>query len=304
MKVFYLGLFDWKNRLLGHPSVEEVAGIFLGEPTPPEDNDGWFRRKNVVVSNAESTELFDSLSVTHSRIILEKSMPEEEVMNFGDLRDKRQRLENAVVAYIKKRMAEGSNYDSLKKILNGKLPSPFIYFYLVIILGRANRLYASQFFKESDNDWRMPVDLSTSCFFTVLDDTGRRPWRIDMEKKIYMRISGSSLIMGKASSHFTHRIINMLYYAGLYEMTRIPKNKLESRRRVHFGLEPLLERQGEEIANTISQRTEEEKIASINRWLPVATVVIGVVSILLALISYWHQPTQSASVATTVTTGT
>jgi len=91
--------------------------------------------------------------------------------------------------------------------------------------------------------------------------------------------------MGEASNRFTHRIINMLYYAGLYEMTRIPR-RLVSRRRFHFGLEPLLERQGQEITNAITQRTVEEKLSAINR-LVIGLAVLGAILTAFSVLRQW-----------------
>lgn len=277
MEVYYLGLFDWKNKLLAHDQVVKVAGIFLGESEPKEDDDGWFRKKKV--------NSFDEVSVTHSRIVFKKSLPDDDVHSFGALRDKRKPLEEALAGYLKEKIGERESSETLRKIFNRTIPSPFIYFYPLIIFGRANRLYDNEFSKDSDKDWRMPADLSTSCFFAALDDTGRPWWRFDMEKRIYMRISGNSLVMGKASNRFTHRIINMLYYAGLYHMTRIPR-KLVSRRKFQFGLEPLLEQQGQEITNAITQRTLEEKLSTINRWV-VGLAILGAILTALSVLRQW-----------------
>ncbi|MGA8905582.1 MAG: hypothetical protein WB661_11325 [Candidatus Bathyarchaeia archaeon] len=277
MEIYYLGLFDWKNKLLAHDQVVKVAGIFLGESEPKEEDDGWFKKKNV--------DSFDEVSVTHSRIVFKKSLPDDDIHTFGALRDKRKPLEKALASYLKKRVGERENSLTLRKIFKRPIPRPFIYFYPLIVLGRANRLYDNHFLKNSDKDWRMPVDLSTSCFFAALDDTGRSWWRFDMEKRIYMRISGNSLVMGKASNRFTHRIINMLYYAGLYKMTRIPREQV-SRENFHFGLEPLLEEQGQEITNAITQRTLEEKLSTINRFV-VGLAILGAILTALSVLRQW-----------------
>lgn len=185
MKVYYLGLFDWKNKLLTHEQVEKVAEIFLGRPVPNEDNDGWFRKKSVA--------LFDRVSVTHSRIVFEKSLADDDIHSFGALRDKRKPLEEALAAFLEEKIEERENSNTLKEIFGRAVPSPFIYFYPLIVLGGANRLYDNEFLKDSDDKWRMPVDLSTSCFFAALDDTGRPWWRFDTESRIYMRIMEARL---------------------------------------------------------------------------------------------------------------
>lgn len=268
-----MGLFDWKNELLNPEQVKRVASVFLGEPEPEEANDGWFKKK--------TAGSFDKINVTHSRIIIEQHVSDTGIDSFDELRKVRRNLEDKIVDYLKEGLKGLEETSILMEIFKGKIEPPLIYVYPLIILGRDNLLYEKEFKKDCDSQWQMPADLSTTCFFAALDDMGQR-WPLG--RRVYMRISGSSLIMGEASKHFTHRIINMLYYAGLYRMTRKEtREALKNPDKVYRGLEPLLERQGEEITTTITQRTVEESLARINLWL-FALTIAGVILAALSLL--------------------
>lgn len=272
MKIYYLGLFDWKNQHLDLSKVKRVAGIFLADAESEDAADGWYRCGNI--------DGFDGVSVTHSRIIFELSN-DKNVEKFSEIRAILEESKSRVEKYLEQRMKELNGSE-----LGGLISScPFIFLYPIVQLEVSNKLYWNEFKKQKNSDWHIPADLSTSCFFAIIDD---RSAGLSFPKEVYMRISGSSLIMGRASNRFAHRVINMLYYAGLYEMTRI-SNTLNCSKAIYFGLEPLLEKQGEEICNVLLQRTEEENVASINQrslWLSVIATLIALLSLCVSL--FWR----------------
>jgi hypothetical protein len=234
-----------------------------------------------------------TIRVTHSRLIAEHKLAPQQGQKIEALDDVlkiRAEVKEKLDHYLQRKITELEKLDFIKKKFPEGLKKPFIFTYPLIILDEDTSFYKDVFCKESDEDWKdMPWDASTTCFFAVLPDTGGHLWWKfwKRDKRVPMRISGASIIMGSSSNRFLHRVINLVYYGGLYRMTRIgdlPKDNYI----FQYGLEQLLERQGEEISNVFTQRTTEERLERLNIWLIVLTAFvafIAIASIVIEIIS-------------------
>lgn len=201
----------------------------------------------------------------------------------GSFRDVREAQEEPILEYLRDAVERFSKDPLSVEIFGYNIPNPFIYLYPLAILEQDNAFYKAQF-KKDGKKWHMPSDLSTSCFFAIIDDLGQAWWPFGwpFNRKIYMRISGASLIMGEASARFEHRVINMLYYSGLYRMTRVERHT-EPTFVCNHGLEPLLEQQGAEIANVFTQRTTEERLTTLNKLVLIFTLIVAISTITLII---------------------
>jgi hypothetical protein len=97
--------------------------------------------------------------------------------------------------------------------------------------------------------------------------------------------------MGETSDRFKQRMVNTLYYSGLYRMTRLTGKvaaRLEVKDYVHYGLEPLLEEQGHAIASQFTQRSIEEKLISLSWFLILLTVAVIAATAMVPLLQAFH----------------
>lgn len=292
MKAIFLGLFDWQDRLLNSEQTKAVARIFLDVKSNTEmkpDGHDWFKGQICY------DKMLLDVSVTHSRIIIQHT-DEDKIDNIRKLREKRHELRLTIEAYLQEKAKALSESQIGRKIFRTQtrlhkfktqLPKALLFVYPLIILGKEDALYTNYFRKGPFEKWTF-TDLSTTCFFSEVEDTG---FGILSRHKIYMRISGSSLIMGEASDRFMQRVVNTLYYSGLYRMTRLTKeerDRLEVKDYVHYGLEPLLEQQGDAIASQFTQRSIEEKLISLSGWLILLTVAVIVATVMVPLLQAFH----------------
>lgn len=282
MRVYYLGLIDWRDKILPHREQEKVAKSFLGATTV-ETADGWFRPPNGTCEDSKGSKF--EVGVTHSRIIISQDF-QADFADFGAFRDCREKLRRPVEKFL----VDGANrylasVEGQQRFGNSP-PTPFIYVYPIVILDGESKFFADQFKKSwySDTDWKVPFDNSTSCFFVKLSDEG-----IFWASEVFLRVSGASMVIGASngpSNRFVTQIINLVYYSGLYQMTREKEfqETIPAGTRIHFDLERLLERQGAEILRIFTQRSTDEKLARVTRWLVVLTVALVVVTLAIRVI--------------------
>lgn len=298
--VHYLGLFCWANQMLSFEDISAVAATMIGQPgvQPSTNHPGWF--DGPLVPNQTVT-LFSgtpkqcqvqfscSIAVTHSRIIvtIDLELTKAEIESQEFLRTVR----DALAAWLRSLLAPRLNtlFSSAPIQLKfpTEVPDPFLFFYpLIVIPG-----YGETICKEVESrPGEVALDDLSTCFAVRLRDPDAEHWYTPRLRYVFLRISGASVITGGESAVFSRRLVNLLYYAGLYEMTRrsvrVPRPAAPgvTSPRVQFGLEALLEKQGEAILNSFTQRGIEEVSLSISRKIVLLTVVLLVVTIASSLV--------------------
>lgn len=306
IRVYNVGLFDWKNNFLNPPEIAEVFKCFVPESTTSSERNGWFtaRRGDPGFGPPWLPPSFEEVGVTHSRFIVVQTY-DEKIQTFEHLRPIRKALNDLdLKPYLAASLGKLSETGVAGRCFSKVLPDPFAYVYQLIVLDETDKLYLDYFkggwknANAQNNGGRVnatvdPFDLRTTCFFLSVPDPDAgiliRP-----RSRVAMRVSGASLLMGPTSRGFLLRLINTLYDSGLYRSIRVKQDgKTDigpSESKVHYGLEFLLESQGEEVLREFSQHANQEAMFLQNTLLLILTAIIGVLSVVVGWFALVQHP--------------
>lgn len=309
-----LGLFDWEDLLLTEKDIEDVARALLGVPdreTLRRQNQakgGWFAREFQELA-AGFPAVRVVVGVTHSRVIVRAEIQVcPQPSSLHEFRDIRHQVEARILQFLNGGVEVGGHEPGslISRLLTRRPHNPILIFtYPIYSLAPDSQVYQTEFPQESLIRFRGarstrnlghadPIDISTSCFFAGVEDVlGSRGIWGSMRQTlrpvvIYMRVSGASLMMRSSSDAFLQRVINILYFDGLYQMIRESKRHpiepTPGLAHICKGLEPLLESQGQALTETFTHEIQERKVEFLSMWVLILTVLgLGVAALAIAL---------------------
>lgn len=302
--VHYLGLFYWADQLLTVPEIVAIAQTITSNPAvqPSTQHPGWFdlpgtRAQVLVALPGPSPPVpvgfqYDAC-VTHSRLIatLRLELDRREAESSLFLRALRKELNDWLQVRLSPLLLGVLSANPILAKFPNKVPDPFLLFYpIVVIPGYGATVSAASDLPEG----YVPIDDLSSCFCVRLRDHASEPRYPSRSRFIWLRVSGASIIMDSPSPSFARRLMNLVYYAGLYEITRPihgvagltprPAPPAALAPKIRFDLEPLLERQGDAIVNSFTQRGLEDESLRISNRIVLLTVVLIVATVASILI--------------------
>lgn len=302
--IHYLGLFYWADELLTVSEIVAVAQALTTNPAPPLStlHPGWFdlpRKPGRVVVHLPGgappvTVAFQcDACVTHSRLVatIRLDLTRQDVESALFVRELRRELNDWINQLLSPLLQQVLSTNEMLAKFPKDTPDPFLLFYPIIVIpGYGTEVCVAS----RRSEGYLPIDDLSSCFCVQLRDHASEPRYPSRSRFIWLRVSGASIIMDQPSPAFARRLVNLIYYAGLYEISR-PNHKLVGRTprpappaplapRIRFDLEPLLERQGDAIVNSFTQRGLEDESLRISNRIVILTVVLIVATVVSVLV--------------------
>lgn len=277
----------------------------MGMPgiAPSNDHPGWFdgptgQKGTIQVQSPGSSQVrvvdFDySLAVAHSRLIasFHLSLSQHEVESQPFFRTFRRALTNWLDALLRPKITQLLAAPLFTAMFPTEVPDPFLFFYpMIVIPGYGKSVCAVG----SNLSGYVPLDELTTCFAATVRDPGTGSYFGFGSRHVWLRISGASIVLSEPSDLLSRQLVNLVYYAGLYEITREVHKVTRMMKRpsppalltpgIRYDLEVLLERQGEIIVRDLNQRGIEEHSVRINQWLVILTSVLLVAAVISLLL--------------------
>ena len=264
--VYFLCLIDWGKIL----TDEELVGCTEKIIREPERQvDGW---TTTSLDWSKIPRLADKISKAelgfyHSRLIFKfdlQSTPKD----LRGIRKIREELESKIEDFCVKEIIPTI------KSLSQYAKKPFVFTYPVFELNRFEHFWK---FKK-----QKPYSLSTTCFFTELNDPKGLPL---FGRKVKMRISGAKIIASDMSSWFFENLVSIIFHEGLYRQTRDKKRKLlpePFKCEVYNGLENRLEDFAGKLMTTFHEYSSEH----IRRRIAMIALFASIIGIAIALANF------------------
>lgn len=264
--VYYLALLDWREIILSPEAMSKFTDDIIPSPSPPTD--GWIicplnwpNLKDKVINMV--------MGYYHSRLIFRFDLVSAP-RDIFEVRRLRKRLENEVRKFLS---------DTVIKAMKSHVNVPRIFIYPIFEL-RSREVFW-KFSKQK------PYSLSTTCFYTELDDPKGRKygWIYNTlsPKKVQIRVSGVKIITSEMSDWFFLNLTNIVFHEGLYRQTR--EKERFNKENVYPGLENRLEDFASSLMTMFYELSSSRVQDSIARYV-LALTVLGSTAAFITIIQY------------------